>query len=279
MSDTLMPFSLENRAVRGQLVRLDESFKAIIEQHHYPEALREHLGETLVVAVLLMGQLKMEGQITVQFDSREGPIKMLVAKCNHRLEIRALAQFDPGLTQDNLHKAFSNGRLVVTLEFDNQAKPYQSIIALNGGSVARAMEGYFMQSEQLPTRIILASKEDAVAGFLLQQIPEGAAEEDWEHALIFANTLKAEELLSLPYEDLLKRLYHEDPVRVYPERPVSFKCPCSEERMQMAVKAMGPDEAFDVLAENQAIVVTCEYCNNEYAFGRGEVEAIFKAAH
>ena len=280
MSDSILAFSFDNLAVRGQLVRLENSFQTILQQHHYPHEISKLLGETLLTSILLMAPLKLEGNITVQFDG-EGPISMLAAKCNHNYDIRALATFDKELIQSKVQEVFQKGRLAVTVQPDHTVKPYQSIINLSGGSITQAMESYFIQSEQLPTRFIFASNENTVAALMLQQLPESTdnTENDWQHAITLANSVTEEELLTLPYEDILHRLYHQEEIRIYPKEKVQFKCPCTVEKMSMAVKTMGQAEAEHLLSNKQAITVTCEYCNNQYDFGKSEVMEMFKAPH
>lgn len=57
-------------------------------------------------------------------------------------------------------------------------------------------------------------------------------------------TIKTEELLTLPANEVLWRLYHEEEVTVYDPQDVEFKCTCSRERCADALKTL-PDEEVD----------------------------------
>ncbi|NEL42498.1 MAG: Hsp33 family molecular chaperone HslO, partial [Xanthomonas perforans] len=45
---------------------------------------------------------------------------------------------------------------------------YQSLVGMQAADLAEAFETYFQQSEQLPTRLLLAAGPDQAAGLLLQ---------------------------------------------------------------------------------------------------------------
>ncbi len=83
------------------------------------------------------------------------------------------------------------------------------------------------------------------------------------------------ELLTLANEEILRRLYHEDDIRLFDRESVKFKCTCNQARMENAIKMLGKVEALDILKEKQCIVVTCEFCNKAFTFDKIDVEKIF----
>ena len=169
--DTTRRFLFEHEPIRGQMAVLNQSYQTIMQQHGYPKSVARFLGEALVCSMLLIGVVKLKGQITIQFQS-DGAIKMLVAKCNHLGHIRGLAQWRPDALQQDLNHALGQGELVVTMLRDDALEPYQSIVPLMNQSISRALEHYFMQSEQLPTRILLSVDDNQASGLLLQQMPD-----------------------------------------------------------------------------------------------------------
>ncbi|KAG1385385.1 hypothetical protein G6F59_017433 [Rhizopus arrhizus] len=48
---------------------------------------------------------------------------------------------------------------------------YQSLVGLTAPELDEAFEDYFRQSEQLPTRLLLAADRTGAAGLLLQKLP------------------------------------------------------------------------------------------------------------
>lgn len=281
--DNLQRFLFKNIDVQGKIVHLNESYRRIMEQHAYPATIRQHLGETLVVTTLLTSTLKFTGQVTVQLQS-EGPINLLVAKCTDALHIRGLAQWDVEALATELHADFSQGTLVITIDPDKQVKRYQSIVPLQGKSVAHALQHYFAQSEQLSTFVWLDANADAAVGLLLQLMPseDTQASEDtraretfWEYATKIADSITASELYQLDNRTILRRLYHEHDIILYDAEPVLFRCNCSIESMEDALLTAGLTYVEDMLKAHKKVVVTCEFCANEYVFSAADVARIF----
>lgn len=276
--DIAQAFLLENLHVRGELVHLQKSFTTAMQQHHYPPVIRTLLGEVLVASVLLARVFDFEGHLTLQLQS-DGPIQMLVAKCDHELNVRGLAQWDPEVDTHQLSQAIGEGQLIITLQSDNDAEPYQSIVSLHHRSMAAALRDYFAQTGQSETMFWFSVDQHNATAMMIQKVAqeEGsqANNDDWQHALKLAETLTDKELLELDNETILHRLYHQEVVRVFDEQPVAFYCNCSVPRMQQAVLTLGEEEINSILEEEQWVVVSCEYCGDEYSFGRDEIEAIF----
>ena len=68
---------------------------------------------------------------------------------------------------------------------------------LDGGNLASCIESYFVNSEQLATRLWLASNGTMAGGLLLQQLPEQVVrdtdlrKDQWQHACTLAETIRA----------------------------------------------------------------------------------------
>ena len=274
--DFLQGFLFDNSDVRGKIVRLNNSIHAIMEQHDYPPVIRAILGELLVASVLISSTLKYEGQLTLQFQG-EGALKMLVAKCNHRHEIRGLAQWEHDVDTEQLKNAFFSGKLVITLEESRENARHQSIIAIESKTIAEAIETYFKQSEQIPTKIILGNDEKHFAGILVQKMPSHNTEQVdfWQHVEILTSTLKSEELIKWDNQRLLKNLFVEETIRLFDVEPVIFKCTCSQEKTENTLRLLGKQEALDTFLTQKTLVVTCEYCNKSYEFTKQTVERLF----
>lgn len=275
-NDYSQAFLFENSDVRGRIVRLQKSIHSIMEQHQYPNVIRHILGELLIASALLSSTFKYEGQLTIQFQS-EGALKMLVAKCNHLFEIRGLAQWDKDANIAQLKQDFFSGQLVITLQNTRDNNRYQSIVEINNQTIAEAIETYFKQSEQIPTKIILGNNENNFAGLLVQKMPShNTAQVDfWQHVEILTATLKPEELLKWDNSQLLHKLFHEEEVRLFDPAPISFNCVCSEEKTKNTIQLLGKKEALEYFLTNKILTVTCEYCNKSYEFNKQAVEKLF----
>jgi len=269
-ADFKQRFLFPETDIRGELVRLDESLEAILGTHDYPLAVQGLVGEAVAAVALLAGTLKFSGRLSLQAQGR-GPVSLLLAECTHDGQLRALARHDGELdTPANIGALIGDGTMVITITPD-QGRQYQGIVPLEGDTLAQCLEGYFQQSEQLPTRLWLAAGNGRAAGLMLQRLPDQVASRDanrnqWEHLEALAGTLKMEELLDLPAETVLRRLFHETPPRLPEAQPLRFGCTCSRERTENALLSLGADELKTLLDEDGEATLTCDFCLSQQHF-------------
>lgn len=276
-ADFSQRFIFEHSAISGELVRLEHSYQAITKLRPYPSSVLQFLGKTLASNVLLSSTLKYEGQSTMQMQ-HDGPLKMLVAKCDNQLHIRGLAQWDEQCSDEMLRDSFKHGQLIITIQPKKRVDFYQSIVSIDNQPIAQVMEHYFTQSVQLPTRIWLAVSEERTVGLMLQKLPHGEISEEnsvWPEVEMLTDTITEDELLQLDNQTILHRLYHEHDVRLFEPKPIEFQCDCSLTKMEGAILTLGKKEALDILEKHKKIAVTCDYCNHEYAFSPDEINTIF----
>ena len=276
--DTLTRFLFEHAEVRGEIVRLDATWRAVLACHDYPTAVRNLLGEMMAAATLLAATLKFEGALIMQMQG-SGPVTLAVVECSSEFHLRATAKWREDILPGNISALLGQGKFVITIDPKSSKQIYQGIVALEGDSVAQVLEHYMLQSEQLETRLWLASDNEQACGLLLQRLPEKDSEDAdaWNRALNLGNTLSAPELLNLPPRKILHRLFHEEDLRVFEARPVSFRCTCSRERVANMLRLLGLDEVHSILEEQGKIDVDCEFCNRHYNFDAVDAEQLFAA--
>ena len=275
--DALRRFMFEGFPVRGEIVRMDESWRAALDRQDYPPAVRAVLGEAMAAVVLLASTLKFDGSLTLQIQG-EGDLHLLVAQCGSNLAVRGLAKWKGDDPRGSLAELTGGGRLAITIEHNKDGERYQGIVLAESDSLAGCLETYFAQSEQLPTRIWLAADGHSAAGMLLQQLPGNAASgedaDGWQRAGILADTVSADELLGLDAVELLRRLFHEEDLRLADRREVVFRCSCTRQRVESALRLLGRAELSDLLSEESRIEVRCEFCNQGYALDAVDVEQL-----
>ncbi len=280
MGDSLLRFLIDGAPVRGGAVTLGASYRELLTRRAYPPRLHRLLGELLAASVLLASTLKYRGSLIVQLQS-SGTLRLLVVECSDALEVRAMASWEGEIAEDadlaSLTEAeLSTARLVITLDPKQGGQLYQGIVEVESGSIAAMLEHYLQRSEQLPSRLWLAADETRVTGLLLQRL--GSASDDdepWRRLSLLAGTVTEHELLELPAETLLRRLFAEESVRVFAPQPVQFHCPCSVDRVVGALRLLGRAEVDSIIAEQGAVVATCEFCNREYRFDPADLETLF----
>ncbi|WP_009205323.1 Hsp33 family molecular chaperone HslO [Sulfuricella denitrificans] len=267
----------EHAAVRGEIIHLDATWKAVLERRDYPLALRTVLGELMAAAALLSATLKFSGSLIMQIQGG-GPVRLLVVECGADLTMRAMAHWDGDLAEGAvLPELVGEGRFVITIDPKKGRQTYQGIVDLEGGSVAAVLENYMQRSEQLDTRIWLAADSHGAAGMLLQKMPDGpeADTDAWNRAVHLGATVKSRELLDLPAREIIHRLYHEEDIRLFDSTPVHFGCTCSRERVANTLRMLGYDEVRSLLDEIGYIEADCEFCNQHYVFDAVDAEQVF----
>jgi len=271
--DALFRFLFEELGIRGEIVSLDSSFKDTLSLHDYPNIVAEQLGQALAASTLLSATLKFDGSLILQVQG-DGPIPMLVAQSTNQQTVRGIAHWNGDIQGNTLPELFGKGRLVITLK-PNKGKPYQGIVNLEGDSLSDALESYFSQSEQLKTRLWFAVNNKRSIGLLLQELPAKLEElADWERVEMLANTITQDELLSLPSEEIIYRLFHEEAIRLYEPQPISFKCECSREKVEKSLLTLGAAELTDLLEEKGIIEADCDFCNQHYRFNEKDIDEI-----
>ena len=303
----LLVFVCDGAPVRGEIVSIGTAWQAVLARRNDPPVIRQILGDFVAAATLLSASLKFDGTLIIQAQSK-GPISLLVVECSSNLTMRATVklsveptEIDPNATLADLLDAANTGRLVITLDPSDRQPgqpPYQGIVALqqdqNGIAVpvknaAEAIMLYMRHSEQLETRIWLASNEHVVGGLLLQRLPNSGghvhldpqtAVEGWSRIQALGETITTDELLELSPETTLRRLFlnesSEAGVRAFPTRPVQFACRCSRLKVADVLRMLGEEEVNSILAEQGAVETGCEFCGKAYRFDAVDCIQVFK---
>jgi molecular chaperone Hsp33 len=162
---------------------------------------------------------------------------------------------------------------------------------MNGDGIASAVQHYFRQSEQLPTGLVAAVRQDKQGRWrggcvMLQQMPRGggtehisdtSVEDDWHRVMMLMGTCTPEELTdpALSANDLLFRLFNEEGVRVYEPHAFRHQCRCSQTRVVGMLRSL-PRSEIENLAVNDIVDVTCEFCNKSYKFDKAQREEIYR---
>jgi len=276
--DQSQRFLFNEAPVRGEIVNLTESYQEILKRSPYPLVVQELLGQALVAVSLLSATIKYKGSLILQTQS-DGPVSLLLSQANTLHEIRGLAKWQ-GEVSEAFPLALGKGHMAITIDPATGNERYQGVVELKGMSLAQVIENYFYQSEQLPTIVMLAANATTAAGLLLQLLPQAKHEDKnfWQHVEHLARTLTNEELLTLPPEKILFRLFNQEQVNVFDPQSIQFVCRCSRDAMAKAILTLGHEDAVKIATEHQVVSVTCEFCNKQLDFDRIDVERIFNEA-
>jgi len=276
MSDSLQRFLLEGTPVRGEIVRLDATWRAVLERREYPEPLERLLGEMMAAGALLSATLKFDGALIMQMQG-EGPVRLLVVEVTSEHTLRATAKWEGDIESGGIRALLGNGKFVITIAPESGKQAYQGVVSLDGNTVSEVLEHYMTKSEQLDTRLWLASDQSKAGGMLLQRLPEHPEydEDAWNRATTIGETITKQELLTLPARDIIHRLYHEEDIRLFEERPTAFRCSCTRDRVTAMLRLLGREEVQSILTERDHVEVACEFCGRQYVFDAVDAEQVF----
>ncbi|MFC3713511.1 Hsp33 family molecular chaperone HslO [Sphingoaurantiacus capsulatus] len=286
-TDSVLGFTVPGRNARGRLVRLGATLDKILKAHAYPEPLGRLLAEALVLTALVGSTLRAdEGQMTMQAQSKGGPVDLLV--CDYRGgELRGYLRFDPSRIdevgpQASLPTIFGEGYLAITLDQTVTQERYQGIVPLEGDTLSHAVENYFDSSEQIPTllRVGVARVPEGrwrAGGLLVQHLPAGEVgrarlhvermHPDWEHVAALAGSTSEGELVdeALPLDALLWRLFHEEETRVTPPVALGNGCRCSADYIKGVLSRFSEEELADMREADGKVKVDCAFCATIFA--------------
>ncbi|MDR2129291.1 MAG: Hsp33 family molecular chaperone HslO [Burkholderiaceae bacterium] len=309
-------FLFEGQPVRGQLVRLTGAWREILRRRAsntqtgaYPQAVTQLLGEMAAASVLMQASIRFEGALIMQIFG-DGPLKLAVAEVQRDLRLRATAsvagEVAPQADLAQLLNVTGKGRCAITLDPQGRQpgqQAYQGVAALvdaQGRSLptlARVIEHYMRQSEQLDATLVLAAGEQAACGLLIQRLPvqgqgnlaqsnvahdDDADDDGYARIAMLARTLRRDELLALDADALLRRLFWQEKLtRLTPaaadaaQQQPRFACPCSRARMAAMLRTLGRAESESALREQGRIEVGCDFCGRQEYFDAVDVERLF----
>ena len=281
--DLLHRFVFDSTDIKGQIVSLDESLKELMRRKAYPSFLNQLLGEFMTAVALLSSTLTFDGSLTLQARGN-GVLPLIMAEVTHDKSLRAVATYhgedDLAIEEISLPALVGQSGVLALIIDPAKGERYQGIVPLDADDLATCLEHYFAQSEQLQTKITLYGDGSQAAGLMLQMLPQQLAspaenQAAWENRLALVGTLTKEEILELPHGEILRRLFHEEGVRVFEQEALQFKCTCSKHRCAKMLRQLGQEELEDLLKEREKVEVDCQFCGFVYTFNRQEISQLF----
>jgi len=241
----------------------------------------------LLVAATLEKVTGREPMVTLEVEG-DGPAGRVVATASPRGWVRALAQEPTAEVPRRDDGAFDvaaavgrSGHLTVTRD-PGIGQPYRGVVTLRSGGISEDLAQYLVDSEQTPSAVVVGISVGPAgvlqAGGLVVQLLPGVADEE-------ADALKARirELGSIPDQldlgrgpdEWLAALFGADFARL-DRTPVEFRCGCSTERVETALKLLGEAEIESLAEEATAepALLTCAFCRTAYPVPRERLEEL-----
>lgn len=280
--DVLQRFIFDDSDVRGEVIYLESSLQTILANGHYPAIINRLLGEITAAAGLLSATMKFDGILNVQARG-DGDLTLLMADCTRQHLLRGIARVQDSANPDteDFTQLLGNGHLAITID-PAKGERYQGIVPLESDTLSSCIEGYFTQSEQLPTRLWLFCDGTKAGGILLQALPaqyQSVEERDdyWHHLGILTDTMTSAEFLAATPESVLTRLFHQEDLRLFSPTTMAFGCSCSESRTANMLVSLGETEVREILKEKGEIDIQCQFCHQRYNFDEHQVDELFSS--
>jgi len=278
--DSIQRFLFKDLNIRGQHLKITQAWAKLTENRGYPKALKTLFGELTAMTVMMANGMKNEGSVIMQVQGT-GPVNLLVVEVSHDLKIKGVAKTNRELTNEQTpDELLGDGKILVTLENTQTETHYQSYIEREGNSLIESFEAFFNQSEQLPTKLWLASDDHSLAGVMIQKLPdtENSDADGWDRITHLSSTLTDEELCSLEVHDLLHRLFHEETIELFDAKPIQYHCPKEIDKIEAMIKGLGEEEVRQLLAEQGEIVINNDMCHFHVRLTQEDIDRIFKTS-
>mgnify|MGYP001195073630 FL=1 len=310
--DTVLPFQLEKSDIRGRLARLDGVLTGVLKQHSYPPVVEALVAEMTLLTALIGQTIKLRWKLSLQVQSK-GPVRMIATDYygpeEHGLpaRIRAYANFDKERLNHSVpSEQIGEGYFAILIDQGKDMQPYQGITPLSKGSLFESAEGYFAQSEQLPTKFSLSfgksieeggSERWRAGGIMLQHMPKSSrfaatnggigqsgnmstsdlltrqVKENWNRVNLHLKTVEELELIGpkVTPNKLLMRLFHEESPRVFEAQTVEFGCSCSEDRVRQSLSIYSVKDIETMTAIDGKVTADCQFCGSHYVLDPSSV--------
>lgn len=283
--DRLIKGISEDGHLKISVVKATDAIKKAKKNHNLSLLNTVLLGRTMIGSLLLASELKGEERIRVRAEG-DGPSKLLVAEANRVGEVRGYAQV-PDAQLDysddaSLGDGIGIGVLTVSKTLYNEAEPQHSSIELVKGNITDDLAFYMVQSEQVPSAVLLDVGLDddgnitEAGGVLIQRLPD--APEDIIDKLQekMKNFASIDELLAQGdyIDDIMQKAMNPVAVKELDRQPVDFFCRCSRKRFVNALSMLGYKDLKEISDEGQELV--CHFCNEHYQITKQEIEDLLQ---
>ena len=249
-------------------------------------------GRALTAASMMGNMQKVEnGSMTLQIKGG-GPIGTIVCVSDAVGNVRGyvtepkvpLVEKYPGKL-DIGATVGTDGTLTVIRDLQMK-EPYIGSVALASGEIGDDVTAYFAQSEQTPTACalgVLVDRDQSVkvaGGYLFQLLPDApeATISALEQGIRKAGAVTPMLDKGMTPEEILQTVCGELGVDILEKQEIAYKCYCSRERVSAALLSLGRGELEEIIAEDKAFPVECQFCDTVYTFTPADIREMLEKA-
>lgn len=267
--------------------------------HHTTPLATAGLGRVLTAAGLMGLMLKGEKDKLTLIFKGSGPARQILATADGSGNVKGyIANPDADLPLKENGKldvggSLGEGELTVIKDLGIK-EPYVGTVSLVSGEIAEDLASYYYISEQQNTAVALGVKVEkdlsvgCAAGMIIQLLPE--AEEEAVEALeavvgsmgpitsIAENARrkdpqKAAELMA---DEIFGDIPDRFALRELEMKEMDWNCDCSEERLEKVLMTIGEKDLQEIIEEDGAAELVCQFCLKKYHFDKAHLERILE---
>lgn len=291
LKDVLVRGTAWNGKIRVFAARTTQLVEQLRQKHGtYPTATAA-LGRTLTAGAIMGAMLKGKEKLTIQVKG-DGPIGQIVVDSNADGEVRGYVDHPQVHLASNAHGKLDvagavgrSGHIHIIKDL-GMKEPYRGSIPIISGELGEDFTYYFAVSEQTPSAVglgVLVDTDNSVlhaGGFIVQLLP----------GLTDAEITKLEQAIGMlppvtslldqgeTPEGLLRWIVGDDELTIHDTMELTFKCQCSEERVEQTLISLGENELNQMIIEDGSAEVVCQFCSAAYVFERPKLEKLLAQA-
>ncbi|MEA5040073.1 MAG: Hsp33 family molecular chaperone HslO [Clostridiaceae bacterium] len=239
------------------------------------------LGRALCAASMMGDELKDDrASVTLQFRG-DGPLGAITAVSDSDGCVRGYLQNPAAVLPLRADGKLDVGRgvgegVLGVIKDIGTGDPFSGKVELRSGEIAEDIAAYYTLSEQIPTACALGVLVDtdqgvrAAGGYLIQLMPGAPAglADLLEYRVRDVGSVTAAMERGLTPETILDELLHSMDFTILEKHAISYRCRCSQERVERALISMGKAELQKLIDDPEETSVTCQFCDAVYRFDK-----------
>lgn len=286
-ADGISIFTLENDSIRGAMVSGTRMVAEMKQNHGLGLLETLVLGQAYLAAALLSVTIKGEDRLVIRLEA-EGACQGYSVECGADGRVRGRLFSPPiepkrELTSLDTAQLVDAGFLTVTRHQAGRTEPVSGTVRIRSGRIAEDLAWYFLESEQLRTSFTVGIQFDkqgrvgGAGGMYLQVLPFARDDAlDRIERLVYSMPQLGQSFAEGHSRvDLMLRMFPFFDLNMLEERPLSFSCPCSKERLGAFLTALPEAERADVREHGPfPLEIRCQNCGSAYFFDKTEVDIL-----
>jgi molecular chaperone Hsp33 len=257
---------------RASFVKNSNTTRTAQEKHGLDTVSAYLLSKNITAATLISSTLKGQERIVVETEGN-GPVARIYSEASQIGEVRGFVAYNREKSIEEIShfdEAIGIGLLKVSRVLYNEPEPITGIVPIATGDIAKDIAHYYLQSEQIPTAILIDTIMndkgfiDLSGGLLVQALP-GADETEIERVDEavrqlgnITDYLKSDDRPLDILEDILPFEFAETKTS-----QVDFFCRCTKDRFIDKLTTLSPHDLKDMQKEGQNELV-CQFCGTKY---------------